>query len=99
MSSKVVRGCMRPALSWPIGKVSGARVGATRAAGAVVSAVGSGGAPGAAASLSPKRADRPGRTPRGLGGRLMSGLDGSFAPAADELARQQDVGLRAGAGI
>ena len=29
----------------------------------------------------------------------MGGLDGCVAPAADELARQQDVGLRAGAGI
>src|SRR5215208_8255207 len=101
MSSKVVRGCMRPALSWPIGRVSGARTGAGRAAGAATSAVGGagGGATVAATSSSPKRADRPRPRPRGLGDWLMGGLDGCVAPAADELARQQDVGLRAGAGI
>ena len=43
MSSKVVRGCMRPAFSWPIGKVSGARTGEGRAAGAGASADGAGG--------------------------------------------------------
>src|SRR4030095_1524403 len=101
MSSKVVRGCMRPAFSWPIGKASGARTGVGRAAGAGTSAGGGAGvgAQAAATSSSPRRAERPRPRPRGLGDWLMFGLDGCGAPAADEFARQQDIGLRASAGV
>src|SRR6478672_10112085 len=98
ISSKVVRGWNCPARRFAIGKVRGVRAPAAgRGASAWDATV-------AATSSSPSRAERPRPRPRGLGGWLMAGALllgglGRETPAADEFARQQDVSLRAGAGI
>src|SRR5215471_16707656 len=107
--SKLLRGCILPGRRWLIGRLSGGRfiTGTSPSLPAVSPA---GGVTAAATPSSPRSADRPRPRPRGLAGWLMRHLfrrwffwwrllDRLTAPAADEFARQQDVGLRAGAGI